>query len=343
MPAYHTSVATLLRGARAACQVVHRTVTRAAAAPRDFCSAAVSRRFCPLPHAPAGRCCGSVLVLLVLGVAACVRAATPACSNPPQRIVSFSPALTEMLFAIGAGPRVVGVSDFCAFPPETRTRARLGGTVNPNLELLLSLKPDLVVLQGAMDTVQRFCEIYHITARSFTPDSFAGITNTVQALGELTGLSATARHVRAALAARWDAVCAAHTNRAPVPAFVTIWREPDRIASFTTPGAHSFIIEALQAAGGSNVCADVVGSYPTVALEVILRRRPRVIFDIVPSPLPHADLAGYMRAWRSVRATPAGRAVTIIPITNACALIPGPRLIELAEEFSRALSALSQP
>lgn len=311
--------------------------------PESSCSTAAPRRCLPAQNVPEGRGYRPLVLLLALGVAACGRAATPAPSHTPQRIVSFSPALTEMLFAIGAGPRVVGVSDFCTFPSEARTRARLGGTANPNFELLLSVKPDLVVLQGAMDTVQRFCKSYHIAARSFTPDSFAGITNTMQELGDLTGLSATARVVRAALAARWDAVCAAHTNRAPVPAFVAIWREPDRIASFTTPSAHSFIIEALQAAGGSNVCADVIGSYPTVALEVVLRRHPRVIFDIVPSPLPHADLAGYMRAWRSVRATPAGRTVAIVPITNTCALIPGPRMIELAEEFSRAFSALPQP
>lgn len=313
-----------------------RTISGGVGAPRDpkgrAVRAAVACRCVTMLHSR---------VFVLLGVAALTCAATPPCSNTPRRIVSLSPALTEMLFAIGAGPRVVGVSDFCSFPPETRTRARVGGTANPNLELLLSLKPDLVVLQGAMDTVQRFCATYHVPVRSFLPDSFVSITNTMQALGDITGLGATARVVRAALAARWDAVYAAHTNRAPIPAFVAIWREPDKIASFTTPGPRSFIIEALQAAGGSNICADVVGGYPTVALEVVMRRRPRVIFDIVPSPVPYATLAGYMRAWHTVRATPAGRDAAIIPVTNACALIPGPRLVELAEEFARALAALS--
>lgn len=280
---------------------------------------------------------------VLIGMAALAGAAMPPASNVPPRIVSFSPALTEMLFAIGAGPQVVGVSDFCTFPPEACTRTRLGGTANPNFELLLSLQPDLVVLHGAMDTVQRFCQTYHIVSHNFMPDSFSSITNTLQQLGDLTGLSATARVVRTALAARWDTVCMAHTNRAPVPAFIAIWREPDRIASFTTPGPHSFMTEALHAAGGSNVCADVIGSYPTVALEVVLRRRPRVIFDVVPSALFGARMADYMRAWCSVRTTPAGRSATIIPITNSCTLIPGPRIVELAEELSRALHNLPRP
>jgi len=276
-----------------------------------------------------------------LGMAALAGAAMPLSSNLPQRIVSFSPALTELLFAAGAGPRIVGVSDFCTFPPEARTCKKVGGTINPNFEVLLSLKPDLVVLHGEMDTVKRFCSLYHINYRSFAPDSFSGITNTLQELGELAGLSATARVVRTALAERWDAVRMAHTNRLPVPAFISIWRETDRIASFTIPSHNSFIMEALRAAGGSNVCADVIGNYPTVTLEVLMRRRPRIVFDIAPSPLPHGDLAGYMRAWEPVRRTRMGRGMVIVPITNAYALIPGPRMVELAEEFARALDAVS--
>jgi len=281
------------------------------------------------------------MILCALGMAALAGAAMPAASNrPPQRIVSFSPALTELLFAAGAGARIVGVSDFCTFPPEARTCQKVGATINPNFEVLLSLQPDLVVLHGAMDTVRRFCTLYHINFRSFTPDTFSGMTNTLQELGELTGLGATAQVVRAALAERWDAVRMAHTNRAPVPAFVSIWREADRIASFTIPSHSSFIMEALCAAGGSNVCADVIGNYPTVALEVLMRRRPRIVFDIAPSPLPQGGLAGYMRAWERVRRTRAGRGMIIVPITNTCALIPGPRMAELAEEFARALDAL---
>ncbi len=272
--------------------------------------------------------------MMVLGVASLTGAATP------RRIVSFSPALTEMLFAIGAGERVVGVSDFCTYPPETATRTRMGGTANPNLELLLTLKPDLVLVQGVMDHVQRFCRTYGIACSAYRPDDFAGITNTLQELGMLTGTGATAAVVRAALAARWDAVRTARAHHTPVPAFVCLYREPARIASFTTAGARSFIIEALEAAGGSNVCRDVAGSYPTVALELIVSRQPRVIFDILPPALSARQQRTYLAAWREVRGVAAARSGHVVAITNACALIPGPRMVELAEEFSRALRAM---
>ncbi|MCX7847032.1 MAG: helical backbone metal receptor [bacterium] len=279
------------------------------------------------------------LVVLWLEVAAAYAATSPPASNFPHRIVSFSPALTEMLVAIGAGAQLVGISDFCPLPPGASTCSRLGGTANPNLELLLALHPDLVLLQGEMDTVRRFCHTYHLACVSLLPDSFSTITNSLQLLGQLSGHTHSATVVRTALSARWNAVRQAAAHRTPIPAFVAIWREPDKIASFTIPSPNSFIHEALHAAGGSNICSDVIGNYPTVALEVVMRRRPRVIFDIVPATWQH-NPQPYMRAWHSFRHTRAGRNVLIVPITNVHALIPGPHIVTLAEDFSRTLQEL---
>ena len=275
-----------------------------------------------------------------LAAAAACAAGAP---NAPERLVSFSPALTEILFAIGAGSRVTGVADFCEYPAGAKARCRVGGIANPNLELLLTLNPDLVLLQGDMDVLRRFCSQHRLPIQSFELDSWVTITNGIVSIGDLTGCGDRARAVVADMARRWEAVRRAGSAHPPVPAFLCLGRDIGSVASCMTASRGSFIAEALAVAGGSNVCGDVKGFYPAVAAEVLTARKPAVIFELRPGEaVDAAQHARLMREWEPLKAIPAVNHKAVLVLTNDHLLIAGPRLVETAELFARLLAEMKE-
>ena len=279
---------------------------------------------------------GIVIVLLTTAASWCALA--PAA---PLRIVSFSPALTEVLFAIGAGGRVTGVADFCTYPAEAATRVHVGGIANPNLELILTLKPDMVLLQGEMDLMRRFCTQHAIPMHAVELDTWATITNGIIVVGNLTACRSRAEMLVADMARRWTAVRARTATRPPVSTFICIGREAGPVASCMTATASSFLAEALTVAGGTNICADARGYYPTISTEVLTARQPRLIFDLRPGErIDAAHRARIEREWAPVYATSTN---AIVVLTNDYLLIAGPRIVETAELFARQLHPREKP
>src|SRR5205814_9439610 len=122
------------------------------------------------------------LHLCVAVLVACVLAAGRAQAAPPQRIVSLIPSVTEMLFAIGEGKRVVGVSSYDEYPPEVKGLPRVGGLLDPNVERLLSLKPDLVVLYQTQNELKQRLDRAGIPYYSYEHRALADITVTLRAI-----------------------------------------------------------------------------------------------------------------------------------------------------------------
>jgi iron complex transport system substrate-binding protein len=221
------------------------------------------------------------------------------CTPPPQestgarKIVSFTPAITEILYALDADDMIIGVSDFCKYPLEAQQKQRIGGLFNPNLELLLRLKPTDVFLQGKMATVNRFCDKNGIRLHTITLETRDSITNGIQQIGDALDRTAAAQTLRQNMNEQWQAMTTASHSRNTVPVFICIGREPGPVASCSTANTNTFLSEALTAAGGSNICSDVIGHYPTISAEVLNMRNPAVILDLQPgrtlTPAKYAD------------------------------------------------------
>ncbi len=268
---------------------------------------------------------------------------SPAATSGAKRIIGFSPAITEILFAVGAGDSIVGVSDFCNYPAAALKKQKVGGAVNPCFERLLFLKPDLLILQGRMEKIRRFCKKYSIPIHEVTLDDWATITNGMQQIGNMCGKKRNAEELRERLARRWDAVRMKKQARNPVTAFICLVREPGPVASCMTAGRASFITEALAVAGGSNVCDDVVGSYPTISAEVLLARKPVVFFDMRPGvAIGVKERKRLLRDWSSLGSVPAVMNGRVVVLSNDFITIPGPRIVDLVELFSRAVLYESQ-
>jgi len=194
--------------------------------------------------------------------------------GPPGRIVSLVPSVTEILFAIGARDVLVGVTDFCDYPPEARRKAHVGDMLNPNLEALITLKPDLVVATRSGNREETFDQLRRLGIAVYLVDpvSVADVLRLVAGLGELTGRRDGAAAVTSDLERRVAAVRERVAGRPHPRVLYVLWPEP-----LIVPGRGSLVSELIALAGGESVTADQGQGYPRMSLEAAVGRAPEVI------------------------------------------------------------------
>lgn len=192
----------------------------------------------------------------------------------PRRIVSLVPSVTETLYAIGAQGALVGVTDFCDYPPEARRRARVGSMLAPNLEAIAALKPDLVVATRSGNREETFDQLRRLGIAVYLVDpvSVGDVLRLVGGLGELTGHSGGASAVAAGLERRIAAVRERVARRPHPRVLYVLWPEP-----LIVPGRESLVTELITLAGGESVTADQGQGYPRMSLEAAVGRAPEII------------------------------------------------------------------
>lgn len=284
------------------------------------------------------------MILTALGLAWALCAAATASDAPPPaagpRVVTFAPNITETVFAMGAGDRVVGVTEWCRYPPEATTRRTCGGWANPNLEVLTALRPDLILVQGANEKLRRFAVARDLRVVSVDMDSLDEIMRETRRIGELLGRPDAATSLTARMRSRLDAV-ARRVDRTSTPTvFLSVGRTPGRLDGLMTVSGGSFLDDALRLAGGRNVFADVRTPYPRVSKESLLARRPEVILELAPGLGGGAEVDAHeLRAdWQGLTAIPAVREGRIHVLTGDHLLLAGPRIVRTVEQMHAALS-----
>jgi iron complex transport system substrate-binding protein len=200
----------------------------------------------------------------------------------PRRIVSLSPSITEILFAIGAGNQVAGVTEYCNYPPETATKTKIGGFsgATVSVEQIVLLKADLVIVSQDMHfRVIPLLERLMLPVFAVEPHAFADIYQTIADMGKLTGHDAEAAVVIDGMKQKLQTAAAIRQGRQPVTVFWEVDSNP-----LMTTGGQTVISEAISLAGGQNIFADVASSWPQISVEQILARRP----DWILAPSDHA-------------------------------------------------------
>jgi len=209
-----------------------------------------------------------LLALLLLGTS------RPAWAEAPERIVSLAPAMTETLFALGLGERVVGITSVCDRPEAAQGKTRVGGMSNPSLEAILALKPELVVMttdgnpKHIADQLGRLDIAIHV----FTPRRLSEIPGGIRELGARVGAEKAADTLAVELETLLKTPPRFAAGEGPKALFV-IWPEPLIVA-----GPGTLIDDALTLIGYVNIAADTGTAYPRFSVEEALRRRPDVIF-----------------------------------------------------------------
>lgn len=281
--------------------------------------------------------------LAVVGAAVLTAAMTigwtaSASAQRPQRIVSLVPALTEMLFAIGAGPQVVAVSSFDRYPAEAATRPSVGALLDPDVERILSLTPDLVAIYGSQTDLRRQLERVSIPIYTYRHAGLADVLSTLRDLGQVTGHAAEAGRVAGALERRLDAVAARVAAAPRVRTMLVFGREPGALRSVYAAGGRGFLHDMLEVAGGENVFADVARESVQATTELILTRAPDVILEVREGPeLSAAEVGRRIDDWRRLSSVPAVRAGRVHVVSGDGLVVPGPRVAAAVERLAGVL------
>ncbi len=253
-------------------------------------------------------------------------------------MVSLAPHLTEIVFALGQGERLVGVTSFCAYPPQARALPKCGGYMDPDLEKILALRPDLVLVHGEHDKVTQLCRQNKLSMLRTSVNDLAGLLFAIQQIGEALGCHDRARALVEEIRSTLEAIGALVSDRPRQDVFLSMSRPLEAIKTLYTTNGKGFISEMLAVAGGRNVFAETDVLYPKITASELLLRRPDVIVEIQPERnLSAAQRERMIAQWAELGPLPAIQNNRVYFLTKGFAMIPGPRVTLLAERFAEML------
>ena len=256
----------------------------------------------------------------------------------PKRIVSLVPNVTEILFAIGAGPQVVAVSNYDVEPPEVRSLPTVGALLDPDTEKIISLKPDLVITYGSQTDLQSQLSAAKIPFFDYRHAGLNHIMVTMRALGARTGHAEQAEKAAGALEASIDAIRKRVANKPRPKTLLVFGREPGSLRNIYASAGRGFLHDMLVVAGGEDVLNDIQKESAQLSTEMILARAPEVILELnAATRLNDADLKRVIDPWMTLSSVPAVKNKRVIVLLGPGLTVPGPRVIDGIEQMAKAL------
>ena len=253
-----------------------------------------------------------------------------AINGTPQRIISLAPSNTEILFALGLGEKVVGVTDLCDYPPEALNKTKVGGYTTPDEETILALNPDLVlVAYGTPIDVINSLDGLGLTVFCIETISLVDLLHDIRTVGEITDNEVEAQALTSELVVRIQAVTSQTEELEERPrVFHIIWNDP-----IWTVGSGTFENVLIEKAGGVNICQNSTG-YVTISIEEVVARNPEVII----APSSHGPGGEYIYEWAmnttALNTTDARKYDRVYKIDGDLVQRPGPRLVDGLEWFA---------
>ena len=252
--------------------------------------------------------------------------------QPVRRIVSLAPSVTETLFALGLGDRLVGDTDFCDYPPEAKAKAHIGGPISPNIETIAALHPDLVVASREINRAESVYSLERLGIAVYTTDplSIEQVLSSTERLGELLGASDAGRALTANLRRRLGELDQRLARLPPKNVLMVVWLDP-----LISVGRNTFMDDALRHAGARSVI-ESPQSWPPVDLEQVVRLQPDyLIISNDNKRQVQRELAELQSrpVWRRLDAVRYRRFIVISEALSH----PSPRLVDGIEQLARAL------
>jgi iron complex transport system substrate-binding protein len=252
----------------------------------------------------------------------------------PGRVVSLAPSVTEIAYALGADDRLVGVTDDCNYPPETARKPRTGGFYNPNFEVIVTLRPDLILatsIEGAREETFRGIESFGVPVYVVRPVDVRSVQESIERIGGLLGRGEEATRMVRAMRAEEAAVRHAVAGRRAPRVMYVVWGSP-----LIVPGRDTLITDLIRRAGGDSISGREAAAYPRLSAEEAVARRPEVV---VLGQHGQSTIDQRLAAWAHLTLLPAVRQGRIHQIDGDLMHRPGPRIIEAL----RLLAAMFHP
>ena len=266
----------------------------------------------------------------ILAVALC-GAAAGAVQRAPSRVISLVPAVTEMLFAIGAGDAVIAVSSYDTFPPEVKSRPKVGALVDPDFERMLSLRPDLVIVYGSQTDLMSRLDRARISYFEYAHAGLPDITQTIRAVGERVGRGPSANGLADRIERELEEIRRSVAGRPRPKAVLLFGREPGSLRNVYASAGVGFMHDMLELAGGTDIFGDIRRQNVQATTEMLLARAPDVIIEVHPAAgWTPARIKTEMNAWRGLPGLPAVKSGRIHILADDRLMVPGPRIVEAA-------------
>jgi iron complex transport system substrate-binding protein len=259
----------------------------------------------------------------------------------PRRIVSTAPSITETLFALGLGDRVVGVSDYCHYPAAVTKIAKIGSYVHPNIEAILSLKPDLVVMQKTRIHSKTQFEKYRLNVVEVSQNSIAEILQAISTIGSATGTADRGRALDQSISQELRKVREKVGAKPKTSVVFVVGRTPGALEGMVAVGSKNYLTEVMELAGGRNIFNDSIPPYAKISAEEILARSPQVILDMGDMSdtvgVTEEHKRSVVKLWERYPTVLAVREKRVYAIASDVFVVPGPRVVDLARELARLL------
>jgi iron complex transport system substrate-binding protein len=247
-----------------------------------------------------------------------------------DRIVSLAPNLTEIVYAVSAGDRLVGDTTYCDYPPEAKSVAKVGDTMQPSIERIIALKPQIVLVSTAsqLEVFTKQLDEQKIAVYVTDPRSLDEVFHSIETLGDLFGQHEQAAKLVGSLRQRSLAVESAVKQTKPVKVFYQVSGEP-----LYTIGRDAFLTDLVRRAGGVSATSDVAGAFPRFSDEAALAARPDAIILATGGSMGEANAT----VAAALRNSPAVLNNRVYKINGDLLSRPGPRLVDGLEAMARAL------
>ncbi len=255
-----------------------------------------------------------------------------------ERVITFSPAAAEVIFALGEDEKLVGVSGFCNYPEAVKDKLQVGDSIYPNFERISVLNPDVVIIMGVNDKISEFCRRNEIEVLRLDMYDVEGLYKDIAVLGKRLGAVEKAGKLTADIKKQLGRVQAKVAGLERPKVFLSFFRSDDSLASLSTVGGGTHLNNLIEIAGGKNVFGDLKISYPKISKESLLVRKPEVIIE--PRSMEGFDKQmrqRFVNQWQKLQEIPAVVKGRIYFPDADLVLKPGPRLGEAAEVLARMI------
>lgn len=249
----------------------------------------------------------------------------------PLRILCLTPALTETVYELGAGDSIAGVTDYTVFPAQARTKPSIGGIVDPSIEKIVALRPDLVLAAAHLNRPETIRQLDDLSLPVFVvaPEGLDGVLKMIRSIGDAINRRTDAVDLVKRLTAGRDALSSRLSGLPRPKILVVIWYEP-----VLTAGGKAYVTEAINAAGGTSVTADIAQAWPQISVEEVIKRSPDVL--LLVKELHGGITVDALKAragWDRLEAVRSARVFYV----DERLVLPSPSVFAAIEELARAL------
>lgn len=254
-----------------------------------------------------------------------------------ERIISAAPSVTEIIFSLGLGDRVVGVSHFTVYPEAAQKKQSIGGLINPNKERITALKPDLVITQGEHESLAELCQNQDIKFISLKIEKIKDIYKAIDELGCILDAEKEAQILSQKIETELLALKSKAESLPKKKVFLCLSHTPGDLTGLMTTGKETFLNEIIEMAGGINIFSDLKKRYPRISKESLIMRQPDIIIEIYAKGLNLNQQQLLRKDWDRLSVLPAVKNSRICFLTDDYLLIPGVRVSMIVKKFIRTI------